>query len=386
MNRDLLLLGLSLFTWGIGEGMFLYFQPIYLQEWGADPVQIGVILGSMGIGMAVVQAPAGHLADRVGSRPVMWASWLTGLTAAAVMAFANSLEAFVVGLFLYGLTSFVVAPMNSYATSVRGKWSVARALTIISAFFNLGAVIGPILGGVIGTRYGLRTVYGIAAGIFVVSTLIILATRRPPLEEHTGEQHVSSSLFRYRSFTYFLPVAFLIMLATYMPQPLTPNFLQEKGLSLEQIGQLGAAGSLGNAVVMLALGFLPALRGIYTGMGLVALFMLLLWQGNSPLVFAIGYFFISGYRLCRSMALAFARPLIPPNRTGLAYGLVETANSLAIIAAPPLAGVLYDHDPRLMYSGGLILIAVIFLVSIVALPILQHSQPQKAVLPVSPQE
>lgn len=41
MSRDLLLVAFSLFIWGIGEGMFTYFQPIYLQQWGADPLQLG---------------------------------------------------------------------------------------------------------------------------------------------------------------------------------------------------------------------------------------------------------------------------------------------------------------------------------------------------------
>ena len=58
MSRDLLLMAVSLFTWGIGEGMFIYFQPLYLEKWGANPVEIGAILGAMGVAMAVAQAPA----------------------------------------------------------------------------------------------------------------------------------------------------------------------------------------------------------------------------------------------------------------------------------------------------------------------------------------
>jgi hypothetical protein len=31
MTRDLILVALSLFAWGLGEGMFIFFQPIYLR-------------------------------------------------------------------------------------------------------------------------------------------------------------------------------------------------------------------------------------------------------------------------------------------------------------------------------------------------------------------
>jgi MFS family permease len=155
MPRDLLIMSLSLFTWGVGEGMFLYFQPLYLQKWGANPVEIGAIFSLMGIAMAVAQAPAGYLADRVGSRPVMWASWVLGTISAGMMALAGTLPIFVIGMLVYGLTSFVIAPMNSYITSVRGRWSVERSLTVVSATFHLGAVAGPLLGGIIGESFGL---------------------------------------------------------------------------------------------------------------------------------------------------------------------------------------------------------------------------------------
>ena len=147
MNRNLALVSVSLLTWGAGEGLFLYFQTLYLQEWGADPLMIGSILGGMGVAMAVMQIPAGYLADRVGSRPVMWGSWLLGTAAAWLMALANSLPLFIAGMLTYGLTSFVLAPMNSYVTAVRGRWSPGRALTLVSAAYNLGAVIGPTIGG-----------------------------------------------------------------------------------------------------------------------------------------------------------------------------------------------------------------------------------------------
>ncbi len=71
MNRNLLLTAISLSIWGIGEGLFIYFQPIYLQEWVGDPILIGTILGGMGVAMAVAQIPAGYLSDKFGSRSIM---------------------------------------------------------------------------------------------------------------------------------------------------------------------------------------------------------------------------------------------------------------------------------------------------------------------------
>ena len=68
INRDLRLIALSLLIWGFGEGMFIYFQPVYLHELGADPVQIGGILGLAALGMLVSHIPAGALADPSGAK------------------------------------------------------------------------------------------------------------------------------------------------------------------------------------------------------------------------------------------------------------------------------------------------------------------------------
>jgi MFS family permease len=370
MTRDLLLMAIALFTWGVGEGMFLIFQPIYLQQWGADPLQIGGILGAMGIAMTVAQAPAGYLSDRVGSRPIMWASWILGTIAAGMMALAGTLTLFVIGLMTYGLTSFVVAPMNSYITSVRGKWSVERSLTVVSAMFHLGAVAGPLIGGIIAEAAGLQTVYRISTGIFLVSTLIVLMARRPPVEDETADLQIQRpNLLRNPRFVGLLVLIFLTMLTLYLPQPLTPNYLQnEQGFSLRTIGQLGSIGSFGNAALMLSLGHLSAPVGFLAGQAFLGLFALFMWQGQGTVPFFIGYFFIGGYRLSRSMALAYARSLVKSSEVGFAFGLVETGNAISAIVAPPLAGYLYTRSPELVYIVTVVAVIVMIVVNLFLLP------------------
>src|SRR5574341_1312143 len=147
MNPSLLWLGASLFMWGIGESMFLLFQPIYLQQLGADPIEIGAILGAFGAVMTLAHIPAGHLSDRIGRRPMLLIAWVAGIVATLVMALAGSLTVFIIGILIYGLTAFVASPLDSYVTAARGKWSVGRAITFISMTFNAGAVLGPVTGG-----------------------------------------------------------------------------------------------------------------------------------------------------------------------------------------------------------------------------------------------
>jgi MFS transporter, DHA1 family, multidrug resistance protein len=365
MSRDLIFVALSLLTWGFGESAFLAFQPLYLQNLGAQPIQIGAIYGAYGFAASLIHIPAGYLADRIGRRPLMWAAWIIGVVAAGMMALATSLGWFVAGMLLYGSTMFVVSPMNSYVTAARGKFSVGRALTLVSATYSIGVVLGPLFGGVIGERFGIRSIFSFAALIFVLSTILILFIRPQPLDRPVYAES-GKGLFANLRYLAFLPVFFLFMFSTYLPQPLSPNYLQNVGgLSLTDIGKLYSVNGLGVVVLNLVLGQLDARLGFLIGQVFVGAFAILMWQGSGPLAYFLGYFFLGGFRTTRLMGLAQIRPLIRNAEMGLAYGLIETSGAIAMLLAAPLAGYLYDRNPVSVYFVSLTLIGASLITSIV---------------------
>jgi len=360
MTRDLRLVALALAIWGVGEGMFVYFQPLYIQQLGASPLQIGAILGAAGVAMAVAHIPAGALADHIGRKQLMVTSWVVGTVAGVLMFQARTLPIFIVGLLLYWLTTFVMSPMSSYITAARGTWSVARALTTVSAGFSLGAVIGPLVGGQLAEAFGLRSVYGVAVSLFVLSTALILFLRPQPIEAHDGPSRYRALLGR-AGFMRFLALAFAVALAMYLSWPLTPNFLQDvRHVSIGQIGLLGSFNALGATLFGLVLGRFPPRRGYLITQAITGLAVLLLWRGLGIPWLALGYFMAGGFRTARSLVSAQVQGLVLPSEMGLAYGIAETVQSGAWIAAPTLAGLLYTRDPGLMYPVGLGMLAVTF--------------------------
>lgn len=368
MGRDLILLGISLMTWGIGEAMFLIFQPLYLQQLGASPVTIGAIFGAAGIAMTVAHIPAGHLADRIGRKPLLLAAWFTGIVATWVMALARSLPFFILGLLIYSLTTFVSSPLNSYITAARGKLSVGRAITMVSALYNIGAVLGPWIGGQVGERLGLRTIYVIAGSLFMVSLTVLLFIKPQPVEQHNPDTPTNGNFFN-RRFVSYLSVIFIAGFSMYLAQPLSSNYLQNQHhLSLESIGILGTISSIGIVILSLTLGNLKARTGYVFGQLAVSIFALSLWHGASFPWFCLGYFLLGGYRITRSLATAQTKNLVHQSRMGLAYGITETVGSSAIILAPPLAGFLYQIDPTMMYIVGFCLIIISILISMRFIP------------------
>jgi MFS family permease len=364
VNRNLVFVALALLTWGFGEGLFFNFQPIYLKKLGSDEQQIGLILGAFGAAMAITHIPAGRLADRFGRRPLLRLAWMTGLASTILMALAQSLPLFIVGMLAYGLTAFVSSPLGSYVTAARGRWSVATALSLTTATFNMGMVLGPITGGWIGDRFGLRSVYFVAAGFFAVSTLLILLIQRQPIDTHDPEAPPLNLLDNARLVNYLGVVAFAVF-AMYLAQPLTPNFLEDiQNLSLSSIGVVFTLGALGNAIMALALSRMKPQNGFVVAQVMVAAFALIIWRGTGAPLFAFGYFLLGGFRAARPLAMAQARELVHPSQMGLTYGVMETIFSLIFILAPPLAGIIYASDPALPYPVSLLLLAGSVLVSI----------------------
>lgn len=324
---------------------------------------IGSVLGLNGLAMALVQTPAGYLADRLGNRSVMMIAWGTGTFATVIMAFAQSLLGFSIGLIIYGISAMSAAT-SSYITNVRGKMSVGRALTMVSAMYHLGAFIGPIFGGKIGEQLGLQIIYRFSIFFFLVSSVILLFTRRDK-NFHSGQAENHHNPLKFRPFALLLGISFISIFSGYLPEPLTPNFLQEvHNLSLSEIGRLGSIGSLGNAVISLAFGGINPFLGILIGHGFLAAFSMFIWQGTGMVWFAFGFFLRGGYRIYQAMYLSIARDLLTARDMGLAYGMMATGNSLAVILAPPTAGLIYQYNPTLIYPVSLSLIFITLIINL----------------------
>ena len=361
LTRDNRLLAFSLFFWGLGEGMFIYIEPLYLRELGADPVAIGSILAAAAVAAGLAHVPAGYLADRFGRKPLLIAGWLLGLVTCLLMFLARDLRLFVPALIGYTFTTFVVSPINAYAAAARGPQSVQRALTLVSAGFWGGTILSPALGGWIARATELRMVFGAAAIAFLLSTAaMLLLAAQPRSAPPTGDTRFGA-LLRNRRFLGFLLLTLVALLAMQVGVPFMPNFVVEvRGFDVALVGLLGSANSLGTVTLNLLLGQRLPRRGFMLAQASLALALALLLATTSRRWLFAVYFLRAGWFLAHSMVVAQVGRVVGAAEIGLAFGMTETVTALATVLGPLAAGVLYERGPALPFqvSLGLILLTL----------------------------
>jgi MFS family permease len=236
-------------------------------------------------------------------------------------------------------------------------------LSLTTATFAMGMVLGPMTGGWVGDHYGMRTSFFVAAVVFLFSNLAMLSVEAQPIDHHDPEAP-PPHLLHNRQFIIWMAVLTFAIFSTYLAQPLTPNFLERvRGLSLSETGIIFTAGALGNSLLAMMFSRVEPRGGFLVSQMLVVLFAIFIWKGASLPIFALGYFLLGGFRAGRPLAQAQARELVHDSQMGITYGIMETIGSIIFILTPPLAGILFEYDPVIVYPVAIGLICVSVFVS-----------------------
>jgi len=112
----------------------------------------------------------GGMSDRFGRRTVILGSLFGASLSYLLSGFAPALSWLVAGRVIAGITGASFSAANAYVADVTPPEKRAASFGLIGAAFGLGFIIGPGVGGLLGS-YGLRVPYFAAAGLNFVNFL-----------------------------------------------------------------------------------------------------------------------------------------------------------------------------------------------------------------------
>lgn len=375
VGRDTRLVMWSYVLWGIGEGLWMFIQPLYVKSLGATPEEAGFAIGLWGWGRLLFILPAGILADRLGARKMLLPGWYLGFLGVLVMAVAPDWRWSAPGFFLYGVSAAAIPVSNLYIAQAarydptrRADLPVQTSFALMWAAYSLGIMVTPFIGGWLGDMIGLRVVYLISLFWFAWSAVVITRTNRYPVPERPAHGFDYQALLRRRSVIAALVLLTVGLVAVLVGQTLSSQYLEEvRSFSRTTIGAFGSINAFGTAIFSLLLGRMAAWRGFYAALWLVLASFVLFLLSGSAVVAVVAVFLLGAHYAARPLSIAVIALYVAEHQRGLAFALVDTLAGLATIIAANAAGVFYARDPGLPFVAGIVLVALVTLGGIMAL-------------------
>ena len=150
-NRAMFTLILSIMVDVFGFSMVIPLLPLLAKSLGVTDLMYGIIISSNAIAILIFGPIWGRLSDKYGRKPILMISQAgTGL-AFLLLAFSNSLYIIFAGRILDGIFSGQFPIIRAYISDVTTPQTRASQMSKIMVGYTSGMIIGPLLGGILGT-------------------------------------------------------------------------------------------------------------------------------------------------------------------------------------------------------------------------------------------
>ena len=323
----------------------------------------------------------GGLSDRYGRRPVLLFALLGLALDYLFLSFAPTLAWLFMGRAISGITGASITTATAYIADISTKENRAQNFGMIGAAFGLGFIIGPVLGGLLGT-YGARVPFIVAAaltfinclyGYFVLPESLKPENRRAFQWSRANPLGTLKSLKKYPALVGLVFSFVLIYLASHAVQSNWSFFSIEKfGWDEKMIGiSLGVVGILVAVVQGGLIRYINPILGneksVYTGLLLYSIGLFLFAfasQSWMMFVFLIPYCLggIAGPAIQSIMSGS-----VPANEQGELQGSLTGLVSLTSIAGPPMMTGLFAYFTKpsapVHFSGAAFLLGGILMLT-----------------------
>jgi MFS family permease len=333
----------------VGFGIVIPILPLYAERFGASPATSGLLLASFSLAQFAAAPAWGRLSDRIGRKPVLLVSLAGTAAGSLVTAVAPGLLVLFLGRVLDGASGGSVAVAQAAATDLAPPPQRARLLGLLGAAYGVGFVAGPALGGLASVG-GPRLPFLLAGALAALNAVVAarrLAEPRNPVPR-PAEAAPASEPGAPR--TPLLAAAFL-MTASFAVFETTFALLAARRLALggPAISALfvlagvvvAATNARWVAPCVRRLGDVGTLR---LGLAVEAAGLAVLATADVVAALVTGVALLAaGHGLAAPAATTAVAARVAPHRRGRALGEQQAATSLARIAGPVLAGIVFGR-------------------------------------------
>lgn len=320
---------------------------LFALEFGASQVVIGVIAALYALVPLLLGVYSGRLADTIGMRlPLLFGAVLIGI-AMLVGAIGHNLNALFATALLVG-AGFVF--FNVSIQNLTGSYGPpeqrVRNFSILSIGYSISTFIGPMVAGFAIDYAGHAAAFLIFAGFTLLPVIALMARRelgRIAARPAKAEKRSALDLLRMADVRRMIVTSGLIVAAWDLFGFYVPIYAHSAGLSASTIGViLGAYAT----AAFLPRFMMPAMLRRWRGNDVLYVAMLLAAAGFVAFPFFLTAGALMAVAAVIGLGLGCGQPLSmmmsyersPAGRTGEVTGLRLTANNLARVVIPLVAG------------------------------------------------
>lgn len=375
LDSRLILVAATAFLYLLGLGVLFPVLPYFGRELGLSEFEVGLLAGSYALASVVTAPFWGRFSDRYGRRPALLLGLVGFSLAFGLFGLGTSFWQLLGARLLGGVLAAATQPaIMSYTVDITPPERRNVALGMVGAAFGLGALAGPVVGGLL-SDFGYRVPFFATAGIGAFTALAVAVFVResltPEIREETRRRRAllaGSGLGMRRIAAGLAPfLAFSLLVQTGRSGfESTIGFLVDDRLAGDAASVGFLLGGAGIAAVIVQGGALRGLARRYSDHQLMVAGTLLQVVGLLGLGFAPSWTWL----VASALVLATGSALLTPTFTaalsraaedvqGEAQGLNASAQSLGRAAGPMIFTLLYQQTGTLVpYLGAALLTAL----------------------------
>ncbi|TAL52301.1 MFS transporter [Pandoraea sp.] len=349
----------------IAMTLVLPFLPVYIEQLGvhghAAIVQwSGIVYGATFLAGALVAPLWGRLADRFGCKPNLIRASIGMMLTMALIGLAQNVWQLAGIRLLVGLAGGYTSGSYVLVAAQTPKHRSAWALGVLSTGIMAGNLMGPLLGGIMPSLFGIRMTFFVASGFIslnCLATCILIREDRPPRSQaergtRAAVRGAPAPLGNRKMVLSMLATATLLMVANMSIEPIITVYVQQLVSDIKTVtfvsGLAMSAAALGSIVSASRLGKLAdRIGGMKVVTGCLAVSGLLL----IPQAFVTAAWQLIGLRFLMGLSLggllpcvtALIRHNVPDESVGRVLGYSTSSQYVGQVAGPLFGGFVGGH-------------------------------------------
>ena len=374
-KRALPILFAVMFLVMVGFGIIIPVLPFYAEDIGANPTQLGFLMGVYSL-MQLLFAPMwGRISDQVGRKPVIMIGILGLSLSFFLMGVSSSLWMLFVARIIGGILSSANMPtVMAYVADITSPEDRGKGMGVVGAATGLGFVFGPAIGGVF-SKINLTMPFYIAGVTSLITFFLVWFLLKESLAKETRGQtnkkktSLLAELMGSQSILFYLQL--FISLSLSGLEATFAYFAAEKaGIGTIGLGYIFMIMGLASAIVQ---GGLVGRMTKKFGEGSVIQMGIIISALGFGLILLVSNFTTAAiYLTIFGIGNGVIRPSISALLTkssnaghGSTTGLLSSFDSLGRIIGPPLGGWLFSITLNLPYISGIALSVIAYVLYLV---------------------